>query len=239
LEEVQKLKIDARLFIIGMLLVVSTMVAATQFALMDVEYEYQIINPEIPDYGVHYIGSDNSSDGVRVLRVDSANSERVLKIVLGNWSSNYQVAYSAAFGIVNEDNRSLKITYIEITSSNPSYLRIWLHGDRDAYASNGTDNSSILMNENGTVLTDENTIAWTLSEGDNNASTICSNITNPTLSNVTLLRDDVAGVRYTFTNQNAVSGFSDFVWVQVEMDVPSAPPQNEEFTGSIIIHYQS
>ena len=113
------MNIEFRLFIIGMLLVITTMAVATQFAITDIQYE--IIIPVIPDYGVNYIGSDNSSDGIRVLRIvpDEADS---FKIVLGNVSMNYQWTYSAAFGIVNEDKSTKRITHIEVISSISTYI---------------------------------------------------------------------------------------------------------------------
>ncbi|MEM0466102.1 MAG: hypothetical protein QXX20_00660 [Candidatus Thermoplasmatota archaeon] len=236
------MKIDPRLFIIGMALVISTMVAATQFALIDLEYQYQIIHPVIPDYGIHYMGSDNASDGIRVLRVINTSGARVLKVVLGAWGGTYQVAYTAAVGIVNEDNHSVAITHVEVRSlieNQPTYLKIWLHGNRTSYADNTTHSSSILLYDNGTCYTNQNTIAWVLARGDNNASTICSNYTTPAVSTIPLLKDERAGVRYSYCNIPAVSGYSDFVWVQIELDVPYQPVTHEQFSGSIIIHYQS
>ncbi len=236
------MNIDPRLFIIGMLLVVSTMVAATQFSLIDLQYQYQIIPPPIPDYGIHYIGADNSSDGMRVLRVSGTGDSRVLKIVLGNWSGSYQITYTAAFGIVNEDNRSVTITHIEViptVENQPTYLKIWLHGNRIAYAGSSSDNSSVLMFDNGTQLKNEHTTAWILAQGDNNASTMCSNYSNPVLYTISLFKDEIAGVRYASSNHTAVSGFSDFVWVQVELCIPQPPQTDKGFTGFIIIHYHS
>jgi hypothetical protein len=59
------------------------MAVATQFAITDMQYEYILSIPVVPDYGIKYIRSDNSSDGIRVLRMvpDEADS---FKIVLGN-----------------------------------------------------------------------------------------------------------------------------------------------------------
>ena len=223
-----------------MLLVITTMAVATQFAISDIQYEYEIIIPVIPDYGVNYIGSDNSSDGIRALRKDQNNDPDSFKIVLGNVSINYQWSYSAAFGIVNEDKFNKHITHIEVSTSNSTYLKIWLHGDRDSNANNvSNDPTSVLMYDNGTVVNGSDTVAWTLAPGDRDATTICINTTErKRYTNITSW-DETAGVRYSLNNTNAMSGISDFVWVQVELNIPSSVETDGVHTGPIYIHFES
>ena len=233
------MNIEFRLFIIGMLLVITTMAVATQFAITDMQYEYILSIPVVPDYGIKYIGSDNSSDEIRVLRIVPDETDS-FKIVLGNASMNYQWTYSAAFGIVNEDMFTKRITHIEVFSSTPTYLKIWLHGDRDANANNvSNDPTSVLMYDNGTVVNGIDTVAWTLAPGDRDATTICSNTTDrKQYTNITSW-DETAGVRYSLNNTNAMSGISDFVWVQVELNIPSSVETDGVHTGSIYIHFES
>ena len=241
------MRIDVRLFIIGMLLVISTMVVSTQFAIIDLEYDYEIVIPIIPDYGIKYIGSDNSSDGIRVLRVSQNDANESLKIILGNVSANSQFIYSAAFGIANEESFIMNITHIEVFSSTLTYLKIWLHGDRDANANNlSNDPTSVLMYDNGTIVNPKDTVAWTLAIGDNNAKTLCSNVTD----NLDILEhedrytiytkwDETAGVRYSLNDTNAISGISDFVWVQTELNIPPSVDISNGYTGIIYIHFES
>ena len=81
------IKINARLFIIGLLLVIASMIIATQYAVTQLGYGYTIVHPA--DASIRFIGSDNSSDGVRILRVDGDNTTAVaLKLVFGNYSGN-------------------------------------------------------------------------------------------------------------------------------------------------------
>ena len=233
------MNIKFRLFIIGMFLVITTMAVATQFAITDMKYEYIISIPVVPDYGIKYIGSDNSSDGIRVLRIvpDEADS---FKIVLGNVSVNYQWAYSAAFGIVNEDNFTKRITHIEVFSSTPTYLKIWLHGNRDVNANNlSNDPTSVLMYDNGTIISGSNTVAWILAPGDRDATTICSNTTDTNRYTNMTNQDEVAGVRYSLNDTDAKSEISDYVWVQVELNIPSSVNAEDVHTGSIHIHFES
>ena len=218
---------------------VTTMAVATQFAITDVQYEYEIIIPVVPDYGVNYIGSDNSSYGVRVLRADQSESDSY-KIVLGNVSTNYQWIYSAAFGIVNEDKLAKHITHIEVLSSNSTYLKIWLHRDKDSNANNvSNDPTSILMYDNGTVVNASDTVAWILAPGDTDAKTICSNITNRKRYTNMTSWDETAGVRYSLNNTDVKSEISDYVWVQVELNIPPSVSTTEVHTGSIYIHFES
>jgi len=228
-----------RLFILGMLLLITTMAVATQFAIIDIKYEYEIIIPIIPDYGVKYIGSDNSSDGIRLLRAEQ-NKTDSYKIVLGNVSDNYNWIYSAAFGIVNEDTFYKNITHIEVISSTPTYLKIWLHGRKDVNANNiSNDPTSVLMYDNGTIVSSSNTIAWTLAPGDNDAKTICSNISDRnTYTNITSW-DETAGVRFSLNNSNVQNELSDYVWVQVELDIPYSVDISESNIGVIYIHFTS
>lgn len=171
MEDAIKMKIQLRLLIIGMLIVVTTTAVDTQFALLDLDNYYEepgheIIIPTVPDYGLKFIGSDNSSDLKRLLRMNPNDSDSY-EIFLGNLTSNYQLKYTAAFGIVNEDNVSQHITHIEIISSNANYLKIWLHGDRDKPADISSDDpTSVLMYDNGTIISNSDTIAWTLAVGD-------------------------------------------------------------------------
>jgi hypothetical protein len=213
------------------------MVVATQFALIDLEYEYHII--PFHDYGVRFIGLDNSSDGLRVLRTAGTTQSGDVKLVLGNFSSNYQVCYTAAFGIVNEEKFSLDITHIEVISSNATYLKIWLHGVPNKNANNrSNDPSSILMYNNGTIVNKSNTVAWTLAQGDNNANTLCSKVSLPKqYSNITPI-DTRTGVRYSPNQTVAESKASDFVWVQVELETPLSITTDCAHLGNIIIHFK-
>ena len=215
------------------------MAVATQFALIDAQYEYEIIIPVVPDYGIKYIGSDNSSDGIRVLRVDQDKHDS-FKIVLGNVSTRYQWIYSAAFGIVNECKFTKRITHIEISSSNSTYLKIWLHGNKDANANNASnDPTSVLMYDNGTIVSGSDTAAWILASGDIDATTICSNTTDRKRYTNMTSRDETAGVRYSLNNTDVKSEISDYVWVQVELNIPPSVDAEDVHTGSIHIHFES
>jgi len=238
--------IKFRLFVIGMLLVVTTMAVATQFAITDMKYEYEIVIPTIPDFGIKYIGSDNSSDGIRVLRTIPSEEEG-FKIVLGNVSMNYQWTYSAAFGIVNEDKFAKCITHIDVYSSTTTYLKIWLHGKKNVNADNiSNDPTSVLMYDNGTVVNRKDTIAWTLAIGDNNVKTLCSNVTNNLdivahdIEYTTYTKwDETASVRYSLNDTDAKSEISDYVWVQVELNIPQSVDAEDAHIGSIHIHFKS
>ena len=220
-----------------MLLVITTMAVATQFALTDIEYEYII--SILPDYGIKYIGSDNSSDGIRVIRVDQDEADSY-KLALGNISTNYQWIYSAAFAIVNEDKFIKHITHIEVFSSNSTYLKIWLHGDKDANANNvSNDSTSVLMYDNGTVVNGSDTVAWVLAAGDRNATTICSNTTDRKRYTNMTSWDETAGVRYSLNNTDVKSEISDYVLVQVEVNIPPSADTDEVHLGVMYIHFES
>jgi len=233
-------------------MVVLTMVIATQYAVTELGYEYTIVHPSNAD--IRFIGSDNSSDGVRVLRVDGTNgTNATLKLYFGNWSSNTKVIYSSAFGIVNEEKYPLKIMYINVTptifssnstnstnSTNATYLKIWLHGNRTANAeSNVTDPSTVFMYDNGTMVNASNTTAWILGAGDKNYSNMCYNVSDRTNSGISTPWDNTSRIRYSESDINAVSNVSDFVWVQVAIDIPAIVDSGGPYSGIITIYFES
>ncbi len=234
------MKVSRKMCIIAVLFLVLNMVIATQYAVTKIGYEYSLVHPS--DASIRYIGSDNSSDGIRVLRVAGSNTTNIrLTLNLGDvYSTNMVRTFSAAFGLVNEENNSLNITHINVSSNNYTYMKIWLHGDRDANAnSTATDPSTVLMWDNDTVVNESGTTAWVLAEGDSDSSDMCYNTSNRAATSVTTGWDETAHVRYSKNNSNAVSGLSDFVWIQITLDIPETADALGSHTGTIWIHLES
>ena len=81
------MRLDRRLTLIGIMIIVLSVTMATQYATTKVGYSYSIVHPSNAD--IRFIGSDNSSDGTMFLRVDGDNSSgsRNVKVKLGgNWT---------------------------------------------------------------------------------------------------------------------------------------------------------
>lgn len=115
------MRLDRRLTLIGIMIIVLSVTMATQYATTKVGYSYSIVHPSNAD--IRFIGSDNSSDVTRVLRVDGDNSSgsRNVKVKLGgNWTENYNKTYTAAFGIVNEERFNVTITHINVSTESGS-----------------------------------------------------------------------------------------------------------------------
>jgi len=234
------MKVSRKMSIIAVLFLILNMIIATQYAITKIDYEYSIVHP--CDASIRYIGSDNSSDNIRVLRVAGSNTTNVrLKLRLGNvYSTNMRKTYTAAFGIVNEENYYLNITHINVSSNNYTYMKIWLHGNRDENAnSTVTDPSTVLMWDNNTMVNASNTTAWTLEAGDDNSTNMCYNVSNRAATSVQTPWDETAHVRYSTNNTNAVSGVSDFVWVQITLDIPPEADSLGTHTGTIWIHLET
>ena len=237
---------NRKIMLIGVLFLILNMAVATQYATTKIGYEYSIVHPS--DAEIRFIGSDNTTGG-RVLRVDGTNGTSSLKLTLGNWSAGVNKIYSAAFGIVNEEQVSVDIKYINVSAVNYTYLRIWLHGDRDANAnSTSNDPTTILMYNNGTVVNASNTTAWTLAPGDGDSSDMCSNVSNRSLYSSNTTWDNISHVRYSFNDSIAygvgmsgrtASNASDFVWIQIAMDIPNDVDIAGSHTGTIYIHFES
>ncbi|MEA3458072.1 MAG: hypothetical protein U9R21_05280, partial [Candidatus Thermoplasmatota archaeon] len=68
------MKIDRRLMLLGVMLVVLSVAVATQYATTKVNYSYSIVHPSNAD--IRFVASDNSSeDGNRLLRVADNDSK--------------------------------------------------------------------------------------------------------------------------------------------------------------------
>ena len=234
------MKVSKKMYILGILFLILNVAIATQYAVTKIDYEYTLVHP--CDASIRYIGSDNSTDGIRVLRVSGSNVTNIkLKVDLGDvYSTNMKRTFTAAFGVVNEENHSLNITHINVTSDNCTYMKIWLHGDRDENAnSTATDPSRVYMWNNKSIVNATNTTAWTLARGNSDPSDMCYNVSDRANSSISTGWDETAHVRYSKNNTNAVSGESDFVWVQITLDIPDTADSLGLHSGTIWIHLKS
>ena len=235
------MKANRKLLILVVLFLLLNMVIATQYAVTKISYEYYIRHPS--DVDIRYIGSDNSTDGKRMLRIAGDNITNFeVKLYFGNFSANQTNYFSAAFGIVNEEQYELDITHINVSSINYSYLKIWLHGDRDANADanySSSDPSAVLMWDNNTMVNTSNTTAWTLAAGNSNSTDMCANVSNRASTTIYTTWDETAHVRYSLNNTNATSGISDFVWVQIGIEIPGTVDILGLHSGTIWIHLES
>ena len=165
------MKVKRKCLILAVVFLILNLVTATQYAITKVDYLYTVVHPS--DASIRYIGSDNSSDGQRVLRVTGDNSTSLgLQLRLGDmYSSNMVRTFSAAFALVNEETYPVNITHINISSSNNTYIKIWLHGNRTANANSTTnDPTTVLMWDNDTIVNTSDTTAWTLAAGNGYSS---------------------------------------------------------------------
>jgi hypothetical protein len=230
---------NKRLLLLGLLLLLCTMVLATQFAVTQVSYDFNIVHPS--NANIRLIGSDNASDNIRLLRVAGSNTTNIaLRLALGNYTMNQTNYYTAAFGIVNEENYSVNITHINVSSTNCTYMTIRLHGNRDANANTTlNDPTMVLMYRNGTVIHPANISAWTLAAGNHNPNDMCSNITNRTRFTIPTPWDPTSHVHWSRNETNTSSNYSDFVWVQIDINIPPTADYSGLHQGVIYIHFKA
>jgi hypothetical protein len=215
------------------MLIVLSMTMATQYATTRATFSFTIVHPS--DADIRYIGSDNSSgDNMRVLRVtnNATTDEKYVTIQLGNWMPNSQKNYTAAFGIVNEEEFAVNITYINVSGENTSFLTIWLHHDRDADYTGEVANEQVKVwdGSSGALYT-ANDVVWTLGAGNSDATDCDAGATS---------WDDTAGVRYSQSDTDATNETDDFVWVGICLDIPSDEwTAASASTGTIYIHFKS
>ena len=233
------MNVRTNLLLVSIIVLVSSMIFASQYATIKSGYDFYIVHPS--DADIRYIGNDNSSaDGICVLRVAGNNvTTATLVLELGDWSVEWNKTYTAAFGIVNEEPFAVNITDLAftVTGGTYSYLQVWLHGNGSLRAED--DPTSVFMYDNGTVINDSSTVAWTLGAGDGNPN----NISTGSVSINTPWNDD-AHVRYSTTDHTAygvgmagrtVTNASDYVWVQISVVAESASTH----TGIIQPNFQA
>ncbi len=222
------MRIDRRLTFIGVLLIVLSMTMATQYAVTRVGFEYNIVHPS--DADIRFIGSDNSSDNIRVLRAVSNDTNTAIKIVLGDFFAGQNKTYTAAFGIVNEEPFAVNITHINVSTDEGDYMEISLHGNRTLTAS--SDSTSVKMWNQGSGVSASTSTAWQLGPGDQNTSSMNG-------TDFETLWDDGAGIRYSVGNSTAINGSSDYVWVEVSVNLPQSPDTGGAHDGAIFVHFEA
>jgi hypothetical protein len=220
------------------MLIVLSMTMATQYATTKVAYTFGIVHPSNAD--IRFIGSDNSSgNGSRVLRiVGNTSGNQAVVISLGDWMPNSNKTYTAAFGIVNEEPFSVNITHINISGTGATDISIWVHKSRtvDAINENSTDNGVLSVHKGVSSHTSAN-CEWTLGAGDGNTSTM----NGASYATRFLTYWDIQShVRYNDTCATAATnGTSDFVWVQINLNIPSGASLAPTATGQMWIHFEA
>ena len=237
------MKIDRRLTMLGILLVVLSMTMATQYATTITSYSYAIVHPS--DADIRFIGSDNTTNGaLRVLRVsNNASGSKFVTISLGNWSPSSEKNYTAAFAIVNEEPFPVNITWCNISGTASNYIDIWLHGNRTKDIPDETQGlegqgsaatiSKLLIG--GVSQGTSSNRAWKLGAGNGNSANMNANGTQLN----TPWDQGGSHVRFSKTNEYAINGTSDFVWVHVSIDIPSGAADAASAAGGIQFHFHS
>ena len=227
------MRIDRRLVLIGVMLVVLSMTMATQYVTTKATYSFTIVHPSNAD--IRFIASDNSSsDGERCLRVvNNGTGTQFVTLNLGSWMPDSSTNYTAAFGIVSEQGQYINLTHINISGVNASYLDMWVHGDRDVDAP--SDGTAVQVIKDGTALFTANDRVWTFAPGDGDTETMCADGS----TQLQTLWDTGANVQYYDQDgNNSVNKTSDFVWVQISLDIESdAAISGSASTGTIYIHF--
>jgi hypothetical protein len=230
------MRLDKRLILIGVMLVVLSMTMATQYAITKTGYTFTIVHPSNAD--IRFIGHDNSSDNIRLLRVNGTNASNSMRLELtfGNISAQQNKTYTAAFGIVNEEAYKLNITHINVSvdGSGVDYLHIWVHGDPNLTAENDAT-SVYLWNQGSNPLgLTTSSSAWLLNAGDADRTTFDGNSPGaPTLW------DDRAHVQWANYTVAAVNGTDDYCWFQISINAPPNADSSLTYNGQIWIHFRT
>lgn len=211
------------------------MTMATQYATTKMTYSYTLVHPSNAD--IRFIGSDNASMGVKVLRVggDNTSGNQNLILVFGtNLTVNQNKTYTAAFGIVNEERFPVYLTNITVVSTPADYMYVWAHGNRTLTANADPLTVKALWRQGSIVGLTTASNSWELGAGDQNANNMS---VGPGKAFATPW-DSAAHVRYSYCDTSAVNGTSDFVWIMVSFNIPSGAATGS-YTGTIYVNFRA
>ncbi len=218
------MEIRKRLLPILALLVAISTVAATQYATSDVDYSFTIVSGT--EANIRFIGHDQGQDDVLVLRADNDNGAN-MRLELGDFSRDQTSWYTAAFGIVNEEQLNLNITAISVTGSGANYLYIYLHNNSNIKAELDTNGLLIWNGASGAE-----TFTWELENGDNDATDMQGQsgmLSTP--------MDEDAHVRaLTNPGDDDNAAGTDHVWVQVKLIIPEGASTGS-YSGTITFDF--
>jgi len=226
------MRIDRRLVLIGVMLIVLSMTMATQYAVTKVGWSYSIVHPS--DADIRFIGLDNASDNIRLLRVmENTSTDKDITIPLGNISVAQNKTYTAAFAIVNEEPFKVNITHINVSAdSGTDYIHVWFHGSPNITAEN--DATSVYAWNQGVNPGnyDATTTIWQLGAGDVDSTTIgpAEGLDGKTFW------DERAHIQTTNYTTTATNQTSDYVWVQISIHPPLTADATATYNGQIWIH---
>jgi hypothetical protein len=68
---------------------------------------------------------------------------------------------------------------------------------------------------------------------------MCYNVSDRASCSINTTWDETAHVRFSLNNTNAISETSDFVWVQIAMDIPETVDDTSLHSGHIWVHFKA
>ena len=206
-----------KVLLVGIAIAMLSAAIATQYARVSIAYEYGI---SATDGAIRFIARDFAPDGKYVLQNDS----NTLKLVLGKFTPGTNKTYTAAFGIVNEENFSIYLYNISVTGSGAQYMKIWLHKNPNISAEDDDNKTLVWDGEHG-GYTNFNNI--TFYAGNNDPSDANS-------SNGEILTPLSDGIRYN-TTSGTIGSDNDYWWVQITLDIPQGV--SGTYNGNILFKF--
>ena len=211
--------IRKKILLVGVGIAVLSAAIATQYATISMGYEFSVVHPS--EGFIRFVALDNSTNGHRLLTVNETTGNMVLKF--GDIPKGMNKTYTAAFAIVNEEGFPVNITGVSVNGSGASYVRIWLHSDATKDA---TSDTNVLL-WNGAAVSGY----WILDAGNNN-------VTDMNGASTATPWDTDDNIRYAASTPTAISGSTDFVWVQISIDTRGAA-MGDYNDGYIEFHFTS
>jgi len=226
------MRIDRRLMLIGVMLIVLSMTMATQYATTKVGYSYSIVHPS--DSDIRFIAYDKAPDNIYLLRVlNNGSTDQDITVPFGNVSAGQNKTYTAAFGIVNEEQYAVNITHVNVSmdGTGTDYMQVWFHGSQNITAENDASSVFAWDGRGGGVQGAYSAVTcmWQLAAGDGDTTTI-NGASDSTFWN------EQAHIQYATLGAVAVNQTDDYVWLQISINPPPTADSSQTYSGQIWIH---
>ena len=246
--------------VLGLLavLVVLSVINATQFARVGAAYSYTVSNMGAD---VHFITCDgNPVDNTKPLLVSSANAS--YSISLGTWCPGTNKTFTAAFGIVNEEDYPITLVGVNVEGTGIVNMHIFAHSnkgktctidkivtdDASKRETNADAANQIAALWNGTLgASAKASGTWVLGAGDDNGATYDDNPAAGNNYNATWQGAGINAWKYDKVDdwgmsagQTATNGTSDYVWIEICLQIPPGTVSSETaYTGTISFMFEA
>lgn len=219
-----------------------TGITAMQFMRLGLESGHEISLPQsMIKFMARNLCSGINATGHVIRTINAQN----YTIVLDDWTVSVTRAYTAAFGIVNEETYNITCSRINVTGNISSYLQIWLHAHPRLICNATINDDDVLeTSENKTLMWDRSlgstTNYWIIGPGNGNVNDYKVEYPEDTATQYNCTWDGTRNIWVWNETERGWglndSNLADTVWVEIDV---FAPTTLSTFTGNVTFYFEA